>query len=298
MGISVTSATATSGGSRLIGGGPGLRVRLADIGVTFGADSTAHRSGGVEALRHLDLDVAAGSFTAIIGPNGCGKSTLLRVVAGLLPATSGTVELGGERGQPGTPPRAGDGRVSLAFQQPRLVPWLSTLDNVGLPLAVGRRTAALNGERRRRAEEMLGRVGLADAAARKPRELSGGMQQRAALARALITDPPLLRLDEPFSALDALTREAFDMELQRLWLERRRTVILVTHSVSEAIGLADRIVVMTARPGRVAQLVDVDLPRPRSIEQVAQRRAAEIEAAVRTTLAQVKPPELASWVAT
>jgi NitT/TauT family transport system ATP-binding protein len=267
---------------------PGLAVHLDDVGVTF-----ATAGGGVEAVRGMTLDVEPGSFTAIIGPNGCGKSTLLRVIAGLLPPTTGSVTLG----EPGTPPGAGDGRISLAFQQPRLIPWLSTLDNVALPLALSRTDAALNGERRRLAMEALERVGLVHAAARKPRELSGGMQQRAALARALISDPPVLLLDEPFSALDALTREAFDAELQSLWLDRPRTVILVTHSVSEAIGLADRIVVMTARPGRVARLVDVPLPRPRRIEEVGEQRAVEIETAVRNTLAEVNPPELAPWVA-
>ncbi|HEX5395912.1 MAG TPA: ABC transporter ATP-binding protein [Candidatus Limnocylindria bacterium] len=256
----------------------GLAVRVDGLGVTF--------PGGTQALRDASLDVEPGSFTAVIGPNGCGKSTLLRVLAGLLSPTIGNVALGD------TPPRPGDGRVSLAFQQPRLVPWLSALDNVALPLTLH---GVANGERRRRAEEALERVGLTDAAQRTPRELSGGMQQRAALARALITDPPLLLLDEPFSALDALTREAFDAELQRLWLDRPRTVILVTHSVSEAIALADRIVVMTARPGRVAREVRVDLPRPRSTAG-ATRHAVEIEAAVRETLASVHPAELAPWV--
>ncbi len=259
----------------------GLAVRIEGLSVTF--------SGRTQALRDFTLDVEPGSFIAIIGPNGCGKSTLLRVLAGLLPPTAGHVSLG----DAGIEPHAGDGRVSLAFQQPRLVPWLSTLDNVALPLTL-RGTA--NGERRRRAEEALERIGLSDAAQRRPRELSGGMQQRAALARALITDPPLLLLDEPFSALDALTREAFDVELQRLWLDQPRTVILVTHSVSEAIGLADRIVVMTARPGRVARLVEVDLARPRPTELSALPRAADIEATVRETLASVHPAGLTPWV--
>ncbi len=266
----------------------GLALRLVDLSLTFRGPT-----GVVPAIRDLSLEVPAGSFTAVIGPNGCGKSTLLRLVAGLLPPTAGRVELGAD----GMPPRAGDGRVGLAFQQPRLIPWLSTLDNVALPLALERGPERIaNGERRARAEVALRRVGLLEAARRRPRELSGGMQQRAALARALITDPPLLLLDEPFSALDALTREAFDAELQRLWLDQPRTVILVTHAVSEAIALADRIVVMTARPGRVARVVDVDLPRPRRIDLEGARHAAEIEAAVRETLAEVHPPELAPWV--
>ncbi|HET8570863.1 MAG TPA: ABC transporter ATP-binding protein [Candidatus Limnocylindria bacterium] len=260
------------------GSGSGLAVRVSDLDVTFPA--------GTEAVRGLTLDVEPGSFTAIIGPNGCGKSTLLRVLAGLLRPTSGGARLGEQ------PPRAGDGRVGLAFQQPRLIPWLSTLDNVALPLS-------LHGDReaKRRAERALAQVGLTGAADLKPRQLSGGMAQRAALARALISDPPLLLLDEPFSALDALTREAFDSELQRLWMHERRSVVLVTHSVGEAIRLADRIVVMTPRPGRVAATIDVDLPRPRETELTGNPRAAAIEAQVRAALAAPGATELAPWVA-
>jgi NitT/TauT family transport system ATP-binding protein len=242
--------------------------------------------GVVQALADFSLDVAVGSFTAVIGPNGCGKSTLLRLVAGLIAPRSGTVEVGGQR------PRPGDGRVGLAFQQPRLVPWRTTLDNVALPLEVAGVGAA---ERRTRAVMALERVGLGGAAGLRPRELSGGMAQRAALARALIDDPPVLLLDEPFSALDALTRETFNAELQRLWLERARTVILVTHSVPEAIALADRVVVMTPRPGRVTRVIEVDLSRPRPAELHGNARAAELAAEVREALASVHALELRPW---
>jgi NitT/TauT family transport system ATP-binding protein len=198
----------------------------------------------------------------------------------------GAVSVGGE------PPRPGDGRVGLAFQQPRLVPWRSTLDNVGLALELrGVGTA----ERHARARSALERVGLAGAARLRPRELSGGMAQRAALARALIGDPPVLLLDEPFSALDALTRETFNAELQGLWLERRRTVILVTHSVPEAVSLADRVVVMTPRPGRVARSVKVDLPRPRTPDLAGDRHAAGIAAEVREALSSAHALELRPW---
>ena len=234
----------------------------------------------------LSVQIPRASFTVIIGPNGCGKSTLLRAVAGLLAPTSGELRVGGE------PPRAGDGRVSLAFQQPRLVPWRSTLDNVALPLEIA---GVPRPERVARATDALERVGLGGAAALRPRELSGGMAQRAALARALIGEPGVLLLDEPFSALDALTRETFDRELQRLWQERRRTVLLVTHSVSEAVTLADRVVVMTPRPGRVARVVDVDLPRPRPIELGADPRAAALATAVREALAETRALELRPW---
>ncbi|MDQ2854389.1 MAG: ABC transporter ATP-binding protein [Chloroflexota bacterium] len=264
----------------------GLSVRLDDLSLSF--------SPGVApslALRGLTLDIPAGSLTVVIGPNGCGKSTLLRLIAGLLRPTSGSVLLGD--GEAGAPPRAGDGRVGLAFQQPRLVPWLSILDNVALPLTL-RGIAAAEG--RERAREALAWVGLAEAAPLRPAQLSGGMAQRAGLARALISNPPILLLDEPFTALDALTREAFDGELQRLWMDRPRTVVLVTHSVSEAVRMADRIVVMTARPGSVARVVPVDLARPRPAAQAGVPAAVAIDRAVRATLADVHPAELTPWV--
>ena len=266
----------------------GLAVRLDGVRFSFRAPD-----GPLTALNDLSLEVPASSFTVVIGPNGCGKSTLLRVVAGLLAPDEGAVVLG--EGASAAPPVAGDGRVGLAFQQPRLVPWLTTHQNVALPLSLAGAPLA---EQRERAEDALERVGLAGAAHLRPRELSGGLAQRAGLARALISDPPILLLDEPFSALDALTREAFDTELERLWLERRRTVILVTHAVGEAIRLADRIVVMTARPGAVARLVDVDLPRPRPADVIGDPRAAEIDRTVRATLAGIHPPELAPWTVT
>lgn len=258
-----------------------LPIEVADATVRFGT-----RDGSLTALEDCRLAVPAGSFTVIIGPNGCGKSTLLRLVAGLLEPAEGSVRVGGAM------PRAGDGRVGLAFQQPRLVPWRSTIDNVALPLELAGRPAA---ERRHAASRALERVGLGHAASLRPRELSGGMAQRAALARALIDDPPVLLLDEPFSALDALTRETFDAELQRLWLERRRTVVLVTHSVSEAIQLADRVVVMTPRPGRVARIVEVDLARPRPPDVGADPRAAALATDVRGALADAHAVELRAW---
>jgi len=261
--------------------GTGLGVTIDDVGVYFGA-----RSDGVEALGGVNLEIAAGSFTAVIGPNGCGKSTLLRLVAGLLEPTGGTVMVDG------SVPRPGDGRAGLGFQQPRLIPWRSTIDNVALPLELAGVPAA---ERLARASEALDRVGLTAAASLRPRELSGGMAQRAAIARALIGDPPVLLLDEPFSALDALTRETFNDELQRLWMERPRTVVFVTHSVSEAVALADRVVVMTPRPGRVASIVDVDLPRPRPAELLGDPRAAELAAEVRAALSEGHALELRPW---
>ncbi len=259
----------------------GLAVTIRDVGAQFAASG-----GAVEALAGCSLEIAAGSFTVIIGPNGCGKSTLLRLIAGLLQPTTGTVLVDGRT------PRPGDGRVGLAFQQPRLIPWRTTLDNVALPLELAGVPAA---ERRARATDVLDRVGLLGSATLRPRELSGGMAQRAALARALIADPPVLLLDEPFSALDALTRETFDNEVQRLWFERPRTVVFVTHSVSEAVALADRVVVMTPRPGRVARVVEVDLPRPRSAELLGDRRATELATEVRDALTSIRALELRPW---
>jgi NitT/TauT family transport system ATP-binding protein len=258
-----------------------LTVHVKDAIVRFGAPRA-----DITALDRLTLEVPAGSFTVIIGPNGCGKSTLLRLMAGLLAPSAGTVLVGD------APPRAGDGRVSLAFQQPRLLPWRTTLDNVALPLEV----AGVGEQRRRdRAARALERVGLAGAAELRPRELSGGMAQRASLARALIGDPAVLLLDEPFSALDALTRETFDRELQALWQERSRTVVLVTHSVTEAVTLADRVVVMSPRPGRVATIVDVDLPRPRPAELGDEPRATALAGEIRAALTAGHALELRPW---
>jgi NitT/TauT family transport system ATP-binding protein len=287
----MVSAAATSVGT-------GLPVRLDAVTVRFPGVA-----GPVAALRGLTLEVPADSLTVIIGPNGCGKSTLLRAIAGLLRPAEGTVQIGDGIG---AEPRAGDGRVGLAFQQPRLVPWLTILDNVAMPLTfkgvsraplVAVRPGSTTADYARiLAQGALDRVGLAEAAELRPSQLSGGMAQRAGLARALITDPPILLLDEPFSALDALTREGFDGELQRLWMDRPRTVLLVTHSVGEAVRMADRIVVMTARPGSVANIIPVDLPRPRSATLARDRAAADIDAATRAALAEVHPPELTPWI--
>ncbi|HEX6655103.1 MAG TPA: ABC transporter ATP-binding protein [Candidatus Limnocylindria bacterium] len=264
--------------------GGGLAVHVHDLTVSFPSPD-----GRLTALQDCSLDVAAGSFTVIIGPNGSGKSTLLRAIAGLLLPERGRVTIG--PGPDAEEPGAGDPRVGIAFQQPRLLPWLTVAENVELPLAVA---GIERSERAQRTAAALKQVGLADAARLRPAELSGGMAQRAGLARALVSDPPVLLLDEPFSALDALTREAFDTELQHLWLEQRRTLILVTHSVGEAVRLADEVMVLSARPGSVARLVPVDLPRPRAVDVAA----VEQEAAIRAALASVHPPELARWTST
>lgn len=207
----------------------------------------------VMALGDVSLTFPANGFVTIFGPSGCGKTTLLRLIGGLLQPDSGEISVYGRKPAPG----AGTGFV---FQSFRLLPWRTVRDNVGFPLEI----QGIGGEARRaRVDDYLSRVGLADFAESFPSELSGGMNQRVALARALVAEPRLLLMDEPFASLDAQTREFMQMELLRLWRQKQGEVIFVTHSVDEAISLSDRIVVMSPRPGRVVEIVEVDLPRPR-----------------------------------
>jgi len=231
---------------------PSPILDLADVAVSFDV------GGGqrVTALDGVDLAVNRGEVVALIGPNGSGKSTLLRVVAGLLPADRGRVMF---QGGAITAP---DPRIGLVFQEPRLLPWRTTAANVAYPLELAGVPAA---ERAARTEAALHTVGLQEAAARIPSQLSGGMRQRAALARSLALEPELLLLDEPFSAVDELTRERLNLELLDIAARRGATVVVVTHSVQEAIFLADRVVVLSPRPGRVLADIAVALPRPRSL---------------------------------
>jgi NitT/TauT family transport system ATP-binding protein len=216
---------------------------------------------GVEALRDTSMRLAGGEFVAIIGPSGCGKSTLLRLIAGLLPPSSGRIALGG------VPPivgRAGDHPVAMVFQQPTLLPWRTVRDNVTLPLELGARRGASG--RSDPARQMLTRVGLANFADAYPIELSGGMQMRVAVARALVTRPAVLLMDEPFAAADEITRQRLGEELLALHAAERFVALFVTHSVFEAVFLADRILVMGPRPGTIVGEIAVTLPRPRSAE--------------------------------
>jgi NitT/TauT family transport system ATP-binding protein len=213
--------------------------------------------GTVQALEDVGFTVGEGEFVAIVGPSGCGKSTLLKILAGLLPRTSGQLEL---RGSPISGPRRD---IGVVFQSPVLFPWRTVLENVLLPVDV----QGLGRERNRaRAHELLELVGLGEFEHRYPSELSGGMQQRVAITRSLIHDPALLLMDEPFGALDAMTRDNLNVELQRIWLARRKTILFVTHSIPEAVFLADRVIVMTARPGRILEVVSARMPRPRSLD--------------------------------
>jgi sulfonate transport system ATP-binding protein len=213
---------------------------------------------GVRALDGVSISVALGEIVAVVGGSGCGKSTLLRVVAGLDRPTQGAVELDGAEI---TSPQE---KVGIVFQEPRLFPWLSVADNVGFGLADRPRE-----ERTRRVAAQLDRVGLADKAQVWPRELSGGQAQRVALARALVMRPEVLLLDEPFSALDAFTRVDLQDHLLDLWADQKPTLVVVTHDVDEAIVLADRVVVMRPRPGRVQDEIVTDLPRPRDRQSAA-----------------------------
>ncbi len=212
----------------------------------------------MQALREVSLAIERNEFVAIVGPSGCGKSTLLRLIAGLIGPSSGQVTIDGV---------AVDGPrrdIGVVFQAPTLLPWANVLDNVLFPLKILHRLAPDSPDK---ARDLLRLVGLSEFERKMPSELSGGMQQRASICRALITDPDILLMDEPFGALDALTREEMSLELLRIWQEQPKTIFFVTHSVPEAVLLADRVCVMTARPGRIIEIIDVPLARPRSYEQ-------------------------------
>ncbi len=222
---------------------PILTVR--DLSVVF-PDS----NGGLHALNNVSFEVCPQEFICVLGPSGSGKSTLLRVLAGLLQPTRGEVDFAA----------GGKPRIGMVFQQSNLMPWRTAISNITLPLEL---QDVPQDEARRRAQEMIDLVGLQGFEGNWPRDLSGGMAQRVAIARALIHDPDLLLLDEPFGSLDALTRERMGMELSRIWQRRQKTVVMVTHSISESLFLADRVLVLTQRPGTIKLDLKVDLARPR-----------------------------------
>jgi len=212
--------------------------------------------GDVHALDDVSFEIRTGEFLSIVGPSGCGKSTLVMMIAGLLPATCGTISIAG---QPVERPQT---NLGIVFQNPVLLAWRSALDNVLLQIEMRGLDV---GPFRERARALLASVGLAGFERRLPHELSGGMRQRVSLCRALIHDPPLLLMDEPFGALDALTRDQMTLDLQRFAGRGQKTVLFITHSITEAVFLADRVLVMTPRPGRIDAVIDVDLPRPRRL---------------------------------
>ncbi|HSS36571.1 MAG TPA: ABC transporter ATP-binding protein [Patescibacteria group bacterium] len=256
-------------------------IHLAGVRRTFAAADGAP----LIALDGLDLEVAPREIVAIIGPNGSGKSTLLRIVGGLLAADAGSVEIDG-RAVTG-PDRA----VGFVFQEPRLLPWRDALANVAYPLEL---TGDPRTEREARAAQLLRLVGLEGFEATRPGRMSGGMRQRVAIARALADGPSVLLLDEPFSALDALSRERFDIGFLGLWEQTATTVIVVTHSIPEALVLADRVVVLTARPGRVATIVPSPLKRPRQLADLDRPELAQAAATIRAALGGAGDPGSAS----
>lgn len=215
------------------------------------------RNGSVQALSDIDLDVARGEFVSIVGPSGCGKTTLLKMLAGLEGATGGSLVIDG------TEVSGPRDDVGIAFQGSVMLPWRRIIDNVLLPVELGHRPTKAD---RERAHHLLELVGLADFTRSYPSELSGGMQQRASICRALVHDPSLLLLDEPFGALDALTREHLNVQLNQLWEETGKTAFLITHSISEAVYLSQRVIVMSARPGRIVDIIDVPFGRRRSTD--------------------------------
>jgi NitT/TauT family transport system ATP-binding protein len=249
-------------------------VRVAGVTKTFGDDGAR-----VTALEGIDLAIRSGEFVSLIGPSGCGKSTLLRLIGDLTSPTSGTIEVNGK------PARQGrlDRDYGMVFQAPVLMDWRTIARNIELPLEImGWKPA----DRANRSAELLKLVELEGFEGRHPWQLSGGMQQRVAIARALAFDPKLLLMDEPFGALDEMTRERMNLELMRIWGRTQTTVVFVTHSIPEAVFLSTRVVVMSARPGRVAKVVDVDLPQPRTVETRETERYFELVTEVREALRQ------------
>jgi NitT/TauT family transport system ATP-binding protein len=240
-------------------------IRLTGVGKEF----SLSRGKTVRALDNVDLAVQAGEFVALFGPSGCGKSTLLRVMAGLETVTSGSVTVAGV-----TPAELlAEHRLGFAFQEHALLPWSTVEENVSLPYKLARRRVDAA-----KVQELIRLVGLDGFEKARPKQLSGGMRQRVAIARALALSPDLLLLDEPFGALDEITRRRLNFELTRIWEETGVTTVLVTHSVDEALLLADRIVVMASRPGRIAHEVDVELPRPRSEDTFSEPRFGQLSA--------------------
>ena len=242
-------------------------IRIKEVGKLFDG-----RGPVVTALQNINLDIDLGEFVAVVGPSGCGKSTLLRILAGLIPTSSGTVWFG-DRKLEG--PRHD---IGVVFQSPVLFPWRTVLDNVLIPIDVQKldRKKYLS-----RARELINLVGLSEFEQRYPAELSGGMQQRVGIVRALVHDPAMLLMDEPFGALDAMTREKMNVELMRIQRETGKTVLLITHSIPEAVFLADRVLVMTERPGAIAAIYDVPLPRPRSLDAMADPAFTELVQRIR-----------------
>lgn len=226
----------------------------------------------VLALSDVSLTVNKGEFVSLVGPSGCGKTTLLKIIAGLINHTDGQVNISGK------PVKASQGNTGMVFQAPTMLPWRTILENVMLPVEVKRLDKV---SYRRRAMELLDLVGLTGFESKYPSELSGGMQQRAGICRALIHDPDVLLMDEPFGALDAMTREYMNVELLKIWKESGKTIVFVTHSIPEAVFLSDRIVVMSPRPGKIEEVIEDNLPRPRELNMMNSEQAGHYTGHIR-----------------
>jgi NitT/TauT family transport system ATP-binding protein len=250
-------------------------VEIAGVSKVF--QGRGQGAGRVEALLDIDLSISSGEFVSLIGPSGCGKSTLLRLIGDLTSPTSGAITV---NGKPAARARR-DRDYGMVFQAPVLFDWRTVQGNVELPLEI---SGAPKAQRTERALEHLRLVELSDFAGHYPWQLSGGMQQRVAIARALAVDPAILLMDEPFGALDEMTRERMNSEVLRIWEQTGTTVVFVTHSIPEAVFLSSRVVVMSARPGRITNVIDVDLPRPRNEDTRETRRYFELVTAVREAL--------------
>lgn len=243
-------------------------VSFKQVGHTYHSDN-----GSVKVLNNVNFDVEKNQFISIVGPSGCGKSTLLRLLSGLMQSTEGQVEIFGRQV---TEPRED---IGIVFQKPTLLPWKNVLENVLFPLK--HKFGHITNKERDFAKQLINKVGLKDFHNSMPDQLSGGMQQRIGIARALLLDPDILIMDEPFSALDALTREEMGFELLRLWNEKPKTVLFITHSISEAVLLSDKVLVMGPRPSTVVEEINIDLPRPRTLETIQHRLFAEYTGKIR-----------------
>jgi NitT/TauT family transport system ATP-binding protein len=258
------------------------------LGVERAGKTHRTTSGSVVALAGFSLDVAAGEFVSIVGPSGCGKSTLLWAMAGLHGLDQGRVLLDG---QPVTGPHP---QIAMVFQEANLLPWQNLRRNIELPMRLRRSDP---GSTRARIARLLARVGLDGFEGKFPRELSGGMQQRASIVRALSVDPQVLLMDEPFGALDSFTREDMNLLVEEIWMETRKTVVFVTHSIPEAVFLSDRVVVMSARPGRLSAIFDIDLPRPRPLSLLEEPQFGATVAQVKASIDRGRPAKegVAAW---
>jgi NitT/TauT family transport system ATP-binding protein len=271
--------TGEAGGPSVTGSDAGQAVEVRGATKVFGTGE-----GSVTALEAIDLGVAAGEFVSLIGPSGCGKSTLLRLVGDLTPPSSGEVVV---NGKPARQARL-DRDYGMVFQAPVLMDWRTIAKNIELPLEIMGYDKA---ERARRASELLRMVELEGFESKHPWQLSGGMQQRVAIARALAFDPKILLMDEPFGALDEMTRERLNLEVMRIWRETGTTILFVTHSIPEAVFLSTRVVVMSPRPGRISRIVDIDLPQPRTVLTRETARYFELVTVVREALRRQEPTD-------